>query len=101
MEGRLSKNYDAALIITDKGSVDAVFFANAAEVSRISVSKLGKNQIGHYLYLIENPPEKEQRWETAEEHYFTKTGNVFLITTNRILDTALKRVATGRDPKIR
>jgi hypothetical protein len=101
MEGRLSKNYDAALIITDKGSFDAVFFANAAEASKISVIELGKNEIGHYLYLIENPPEKEQRWETAEEHYFTKTGNVFLITTNRILDTALKRMATGRNPEIK
>jgi hypothetical protein len=95
MEGRFSKNYDAALIITDKGSADAIFFADSTKVSRIRVTDLGRKQNSHYEYLIENPPEREQRWETAQEHYFTKFGNVFLITRDRPLDAEFKRLAVS------
>ena len=53
MEGLFNKNYNAAAVMMDKGVVDAVFFANSAEVSKIKVSALGRYQNrGHYKYVI-------------------------------------------------
>jgi hypothetical protein len=97
MEGKFDKNYDAASIMTDKGIVDAVFFAGPADVSKIKITPTGRDRnTGHYTYVIENPPEPEQNWETAEEHYFTKIRNVLLITNSRELEAVLKKMAGER-----
>lgn len=80
----------AAFIKTEKGDIEVVFFNNDDDVMQIEVSEEQSKASRYYKYSVRTPMTK-QRIEGAA-CYFTKHRNMFIITTDRELSDALKRL---------
>jgi hypothetical protein len=77
----------AAFIQTDKGVIEAVFFANDAEVEQIQVNEEQIVVSGYHKYIVQTTITK-QRIEGGT-CYFNKYRNAFIITSDRELSDAL------------
>jgi hypothetical protein len=88
----------AAWIQTDRGILDAVFFASPAEAARIHIS-LSKGEEGRFLYTLEAPPPtlaQDVTIDAAFPLYFTVESGILMVTSSAELDQALKRIFPAR-----
>ncbi len=89
----------AAWIETNKGIVEAVFFADSAEVEQIHITEQPKQTAGRYLYAIQAPPPTllhEQTIDAAFPLYFTTKSDMLMITSSEELDKTLKEIFSGQ-----
>ena len=85
----------AVWIKTDKGIVEAVFFADSAEVKKIQIMPQSNEIAGRYIYTIQAPPPTllhDQTIDAAFPLYFTVGRGMFIVTSNVELDKTLKSI---------
>lgn len=85
----------AVWIKTDRGIVEAVFFADPDEAGQIQVTQLPNGTAGRYMYKIQAPPptlSHEVTIDAAFPLYFTMQRGMLLITASPELDDILKRI---------
>lgn len=85
----------AVWIKTDEGIVEAIFFADSAEVEQIHVAEQVNEVEGRYLYTIQAPPPTllhNQIIDAAFPLYFTAKQDMLMVTSNAELDETLKRI---------
>lgn len=85
----------AVWIKTKDGIVEAVFFANSAEVEQIHIAEQTNEAEGRYLYTIQAPAPTllhDQTIDTAFPLYFTGKNDMLLITSSEELDKFLKHI---------
>jgi hypothetical protein len=90
----------AVWIKTNEGIIDAVFFADSAEVEQIRIiEKPNEAEAGRYLYTIQAPPPTllhDQTIDAAFPLYFTVKSNMLMITSSEELDKTLKQIFSGQ-----
>jgi hypothetical protein len=97
-DGMFQSTYRAAWIETDRGIVEAVFFADPAEVEQIRVTPV-TGEVGRYIYKIQAPAPTLSHDVTIDAGfplYFTLQHSMFLVTSNAELDETLKRILPGQ-----
>jgi hypothetical protein len=89
----------AVWIKTNEGIVEAVFFANPAEVEQIHIAEQTTETEGRYLYTIQAPAPTllhDQTIDAAFPLYFTVKNDMLLITSSKELDQTLKHIFSGQ-----
>jgi hypothetical protein len=97
--GMFQTTSKAVWIETNKGIVEAVFFANSIEAQQIQVASLSNKIAGRYAYKIQASPPTlvhEVTIDSAFPLYFTAQDNMFLITSNADLYETLKRIFSNK-----
>ena len=90
-----SSTNKAVWIRTNEGIVEAVFFANSAEVQQIHIEEQTNQAESRYLYTIQAPAptlEHDQTIDAAFPLYFTAKNDILLITSSEELDKTLKHI---------
>jgi len=85
----------AVWIKTDEGIVEAIFFADSAEVEQIHIAEQANDVEGRYLYTIQAPPPillHNQIIDAAFPLYFTAKQDMLIVTSNAELDETLKHI---------
>ncbi len=91
--------HKAVWIQTNEGVVEAVFFANSAEVEQIHIAEQTNEAEGRYLYTIQAPAPtllQDQTIDAAFRLYFTGKNDMLLITNSKELDKILKHIFSGQ-----
>ena len=86
---------NAAWIKTDEGIVEAVSFADLAEVRQIHITQQSDGATGRYLYTIQAPPPTllhDLTIDAAFPLYFTLERGMFMVTSSAELDKTLKHI---------
>lgn len=86
-------------IETDEGIVEAVFFANSAEVEQIHITEQTKEGEPRYLYTIHAPAPTlvhDQTIDAAFPLYFTPKNDILMITSSEELDKTLKHILSAQ-----
>jgi len=105
VQGSVSSAYfqstnKAVWIETNKGIVEAVFFADSAEVEHIHITeKPNESETGRYLYTIQAPPPtllRDLTIDAAFRLYFTTAQNMLMQTSNAEFDKTLKQIFSGQ-----
>lgn len=90
----------AVWIKTNEGIVEAVFFADSAEVEQIHITeKLNDAEKGRYLYTIQAPPPTllhDLTIDAAFRLYFTAVHDMLMETSSTELDKTLKHIFLGQ-----
>jgi len=89
----------AVWIKTNEGIVEAIFFANSAEVGKIRITEQPNKTAGRYLYTIQAPAPTllhDQTIDAAFPLYFTAKSDMLMITSSEELDKTLKYVFSGQ-----
>jgi PBP1b-binding outer membrane lipoprotein LpoB len=85
----------AVWIKTNKGIVEAVFFAESVEAEQIHITEQPKKTTGRYLYTIQAPPPillHAQTIDAAFPLYFTVKSDMLMITSSEELDKTLRQI---------
>ena len=89
----------AVWIETNEGIVEAVFFADSAEVEQIHITEETNETTRRYPYIIQAPPPTlphELTIDAAFPLYFTAAQDMLMETSSAELDKTLKRIFSGR-----
>jgi hypothetical protein len=89
----------AVWIKTNEGILEAIFFANSAEVEQIRITEQPNRSAGRYLYTIQAPSPillHDQTIDAAFPLYFTAKNDILMITSSEELDKALKHIFSGQ-----
>ena len=89
----------AAWIETNEGIVEAVFFANSAEVEQIHIAEQINQSESQYRYTIQAPAPTllhNQMIDATYPLYFTTKNDMLLITSSEELDKTLKHILSGQ-----
>jgi hypothetical protein len=95
LNGFFLQTNKAAWIDTDKGIMEVVFFDNEADVEQIQITQERSNL---HIYTLKTPTETQRMEGSAT--YFTKHGNMLIVTIDAHLNDALNQLfassAAGR-----
>ena len=89
----------AVWIKTSEGIVEAIFFANSAEVEQIHIAEQTNEREGRYVYIIQAPAPTllhDQTVDAAYPLYFTVKNDMLMITSSEELDITLKHIFSGQ-----
>ena len=89
----------AAWIKTNEGIVEAVFFADSAEVKQIQIKEQANETTMRYLYTIQAPPPTllhDLTIDAAFPLYFTTARDMLMETSSAELDKTLKQIFSGQ-----
>jgi hypothetical protein len=90
----------AVWIKTNEGIIEAVFFADSAEVEQIHITERpNEAEVGRYLYTIQAPPPTQLhdlRIDAAFRLYFTTAHDMLMETSSAELDKTLKHIFSGQ-----
>ena len=87
LNGFFRETKKAAWIDTDKGIMEVVFFDNEADVEQIQITQERSNL---HIYILKTPTETRRMEGSAT--YFTKHGNMLIVTIDARVNEALDRL---------
>ena len=85
----------AAWIDTDKGVLEVIFFENPTQIEQIQITEERSDIATYHKYVLQTPNETRRMEGSAT--YFTKHGNMLIVTIDAGVHEALDRLfASGR-----
>jgi hypothetical protein len=87
LNGFFLQTKKAAWIDTDKGIMEVVFFDNEADVEQIQITQERSNL---HIYILKTPAETRRMGGSAT--YFTKHGNMLIVTIDAHLNDVLNQL---------